>query len=113
MEERQGARSGTSSCPVGLPTPGRAPPRRTDCRGGYALGVTDPDRVYFSRVRDFARSFAARQITADRESGIIFQHGSLYRVEPIGAVELDPDFALHASHGAHRQHVSPPWRRPK
>ncbi len=62
---------------------------------GYALGVTDPDRVYFSRVRDFARSVAARQITADRESGIIFQHGSLYRVEPIGAVELDPDFALH------------------
>ncbi|WP_316313639.1 GNAT family N-acetyltransferase [Clavibacter michiganensis] len=62
---------------------------------GYAFGITDPDRVYFSRRRDFARSFAARQITSDRESGIIFQRGSLYRVEPIGAVEPDPDFSMH------------------
>ncbi len=62
---------------------------------GYALGITDPDRVYFSRDRDFALAFAARQITADRESGIIFQRGSLYRVEPIGAVEPDPDFSMH------------------
>ncbi len=60
---------------------------------GYAFGITDPDRVYFSSRRDFARSFAARQITSDRESGIVFQRGSLYRVEPIGAVEPDPDFS--------------------
>lgn len=63
-----------------------------DLQEGYALGVTNPGRVYFSSTRDFARGFAARLQIADATTGIVFQHGSLYEVEPIGAVEEDEDF---------------------
>jgi GNAT superfamily N-acetyltransferase len=59
---------------------------------GYSIGLTDPGRVYFSSDRVFARGFAARLNTRDSSTGIVFQHGALYRVEPIGDVDEDPDF---------------------
>lgn len=60
---------------------------------GYALGVTRPDRVYFSSDRDFARAYAAKFQRTDQDTGVVFERGSLYRVEPVGNVEDDPDYA--------------------
>lgn len=63
-----------------------------DLQEGYALGVTRPDRVYFSSEREFARGFAAQLRIGDATTGMVFQHGALYEVEPIGEVEEDVDF---------------------
>lgn len=60
---------------------------------GYALGVTRTDRVYFSSSRDFARAYASKFHRIDQTTGVVFERGTLYRVEPIGSVEDDPDFA--------------------
>jgi GNAT superfamily N-acetyltransferase len=60
---------------------------------GYGRSVTDPERVYFASQREFARGFAGRLQGRDRETGVVFQHGSLYEVEPLGAIDIDPDFA--------------------
>lgn len=62
-------------------------------QGGYALGVTRTDRVYFSSSRDFARAYASKFHRIDQTTGVVFERGTLYRVEPIGSVEDDPDFA--------------------
>lgn len=62
-------------------------------QAGYALGVTRPDRVYFTSDRNFARAYASRHQTGDRTTGVVYERGSLYRVEPIGAVEEDQDFS--------------------
>lgn len=58
---------------------------------GYELGVTDPERVYFSSDRELARGFAGRINIRDTVTGIVFQHGTLYEVEPLGEIERDPD----------------------
>jgi len=60
---------------------------------GYAIGLTRSNRVYFSSDRNVARAFAAMYQTADRESGIVYERGTLYRVEPEGGIEEDEDFA--------------------
>ncbi|WIE70366.1 hypothetical protein [Curtobacterium sp. MCLR17_054] len=62
-------------------------------QAGYALGVTRPDRVYFTSDRNFARAYASRHQVVDQTTGIVYERGSLYRVEPIGAVEEDQDFS--------------------
>jgi GNAT superfamily N-acetyltransferase len=62
-------------------------------QSGYALGVTRTDRVYFSSDREFARAYASKFHRIDRKTGVVFERGTLYRVEPIGSVEDDPDFA--------------------
>lgn len=62
-------------------------------QNGYALGVTRADRVYFSSRKDFARAYAARHQGVDQTTGVIAQRGTLYRVEPLGVVEEDEDFA--------------------
>ncbi|WP_431842073.1 hypothetical protein [Calidifontibacter indicus] len=54
--------------------------------------LTDPNRVYFSSSREFARAFAARRRFHEPETGVVYNHGALYRVEPIGDIEIDPDF---------------------
>lgn len=61
---------------------------------GSEANPTDPNRVYFSSSRDFAKAFAARMHTRDITTGVSFQHGALYRVEPLGDVEEDPDFKV-------------------
>lgn len=65
---------------------------RYDMQDGYALGVTKPNRVYFSSERELARGFASQFRIGDATTGIIYQHGSLYEIEPIGEVEEDEDF---------------------
>lgn len=60
---------------------------------GYGEGVTSPERVYFSSDREFARAFAALNVTHDPVTGVVVQTGTLYEVEPLGPVEHDPDFA--------------------
>ncbi|WP_162802117.1 GNAT family N-acetyltransferase [Ornithinimicrobium murale] len=57
--------------------------------------LTSPHRVYFSSNRDFAKAFASRLTIRDTTTGIAFQRGALYRVEPLGDVEVDPDFRDH------------------
>lgn len=52
---------------------------------GYADGTTDRRRVYFTTDREMARGYCGLY-KVDTETS-----GSLYRVEPIGAVEVDPD----------------------
>lgn len=52
----------------------------------------DPGLVYFSSQREFARGFAANTAVRDRLTGVIYQRGTLYRVEPVGEVLPDPDF---------------------
>lgn len=54
--------------------------------------VPDPDRVYLSSDREFARAFAALMQLRDTTTGVA-QHGTVYAVEPIGDVQVDPDFA--------------------
>lgn len=53
---------------------------------GYADGTTDARRVYFTTDREMARGYCGLYKVGDAASG------SLYRVEPIGPVEPDPDF---------------------
>jgi hypothetical protein len=48
----------------------------------YLDGTTDPDRVYFTTDRELARAFACT-----------VSSGALYRVQPLGSVEVDDDFA--------------------
>lgn len=54
--------------------------------------VSRTDRVYFASERDFARSFAS-QTEITMPSGTVISRGTLYRVEPVGPVDEDPDFA--------------------
>lgn len=54
--------------------------------------VPEPDRVYMSSDREFARGFAGLMQLRDTQTGVA-SHGALYAVEPIGDVEADPDFA--------------------
>jgi len=63
-----------------------------DLQRGYGMNVTSPERVYFSSNREFARGYAGRIQGRESETGIVFQHGALYEVEPIGEIEPDPDF---------------------
>lgn len=63
-----------------------------DLQRGYGMNVTDPERVYFSSNREFARGFAGRIQGGDSDTGIVYQHGALYEVEPLGEIEKDPDF---------------------
>lgn len=63
-----------------------------DLQRGYGMKVTDPERVYFSSNREFARGFAGRIQGGDSDTGIVYQHGALYEVEPLGEIEKDPDF---------------------
>lgn len=60
--------------------------------GNGELTPYDPSKVYFSTDLDFARAFATNTQISDAPTGVVFQRGALYRVEPIGQVELDPDF---------------------
>lgn len=53
---------------------------------GYADGTTDRRRVYFTTDREMARGYCGLY-KVDAETS-----GALYRVQPIGAVEVDPDF---------------------
>lgn len=64
-----------------------------DQQEGYALGVTKPNRVYFSSEREFARGFAALLCIRDSTTGVVHQRGALYEVQPIGSVKEDSDFA--------------------
>lgn len=70
---------------------------------GYALGITDPGRVYFTTNREFARGWAAQQAVRDPDTGISISQGALYRVRPMGSIEPDPDFA----------HTSVSWCAPR
>lgn len=63
-----------------------------DMQLGYDIALTRPDRVYFSSDREFARAFAGRIQIRDTSTGMVYQQGALYRVEPVGEVEPDPDF---------------------
>lgn len=55
-------------------------------------GESQIDRIFLASDLEFARAFAFRtEITSASGAGI--SRGSLYRVEPIGNVEEDPDFA--------------------
>lgn len=63
-----------------------------DLQRGYGMNVTDPERVYFSSNREFARGFAGRIQGGDSDTGIVYQHGALYEVEPLGEIEKDPGF---------------------
>lgn len=56
--------------------------------------VTRPDRVYFSTDREFARAYAF-QTEIEMPSGALFTRGTLYRVEPVGRVDEDPDYTGH------------------
>lgn len=56
--------------------------------------VSRTDRVYFSTDQDFARAYAF-QTEITTPSGVPAGRGTLYRVEPAGQVEEDPDFAGH------------------
>lgn len=56
------------------------------------MNVTDPERVYFSSNREFARGPAGRIQGGDSDTGIVYQYGALYEVEPQGEIEKDPDF---------------------
>jgi hypothetical protein len=56
---------------------------------GYLDGTTSTERVYFTTDREMARAF-----------GWLYQvdgtpSGALYRVEPIGTIEPDPDYSRH------------------
>lgn len=57
----------------------------------YDQGVTDPDLVYFSNDRDFARAYAF-QLELETPGGQLVNRGTLYRVEPIGDVDEDEDY---------------------
>jgi GNAT superfamily N-acetyltransferase len=81
---------GSAEAPQHGINPTRYMPRYT----GAEPNPTDPKRVYFSSSRDFAKAFAARMHTRDITTGVAFQHGALYRVEPLGDVEMDPDFEI-------------------
>ncbi len=60
-----------------------------------ALGrVSRTDRVYLSTSEEFARAYAF-QTEITTTSGQIAARGTLYRVQPLGAVEEDPDYAGH------------------
>ena len=50
----------------------------------------DPSRVYVTTDMKFARSFAAKWVSITNFAE--FGHGTLYRVRPIGGLEIDPDF---------------------
>lgn len=52
----------------------------------------NPKKVYFSSQREFARAFANNTRMADEQTGVVFQRGALYRVEPLGDIDADPDF---------------------
>lgn len=56
--------------------------------------VSRTDRVYFSTNQEFARAYAF-QTEVITPSGALTSRGTLYRIQPIGAVEEDPDFAGH------------------
>lgn len=73
---------------------GAVSPARYEQQHGYALGLTSPERVYFSSSREFAEGFAARFTMRDdiTGTGVVMQHGALYEVEPLGPIEVDPDF---------------------
>jgi len=68
-----------------------------DLQVGYEMGVTNPNRVYFSSDCELARGFAGRIQIRDTETGIVFRHGTLYEVEPLGEIERDPDGAGNVS----------------
>lgn len=53
---------------------------------GYADGTTDSRRVYFTTDREMARGYCGLYKVDDDVAG------SLYRVAPIGPVQVDPDF---------------------
>ncbi|MBT1611879.1 GNAT family N-acetyltransferase [Curtobacterium poinsettiae] len=80
-----------------------APEHRSRTTG--VAGVTRPDHVYFSTDRDFARAYAGNYSEADEETGAKLLHGTLYRVEPEGPVEVDPDFPHQVSYSATRARV--------
>lgn len=51
---------------------------------------TDPARVYVTTDKNFAASFASQWIDTKRlKAG----GGTLYRVRPVGELEIDPDYA--------------------
>jgi len=52
-----------------------------------AAEVTDRSRVYLTTEVEYARAFAALHPCGDRKRG-----GDVYRVEPAGDVEDDPDY---------------------
>ncbi|SDT03693.1 Acetyltransferase (GNAT) family protein [Brevibacterium sandarakinum] len=56
------------------------------------LDPYDASKVYFSNDIEFARAFATNTQIADSPTGVVYQRGALYRVEPIGDIEPDPDF---------------------
>lgn len=62
---------------------------------GYALGLTDRERIYFCTDYQMGRAWAARLQWRDHTTGLTVEHGTLYRVEPIGQIEPDPDFPDH------------------
>jgi len=53
---------------------------------------TNLDRVYFSSEREFARAFGYRNELI-LPNGHRIRRGALYRVQPAGQIEEDPDFA--------------------
>lgn len=51
--------------------------------------IADTSRTYITPIREFARSYAKRLEPLVADPGFA---GSLYRVEPLGPLEHDPDF---------------------
>lgn len=68
-------------------------------------GITRPDHVYFTTHRDFARAYAGNYSEAHELTGAKYLHGTLYRVEPEGPIEFDPDFPQRVSYSATRARV--------
>lgn len=92
---------GVPGLKVGTVLLSRAEARRTGVdlnadglRNGQSEDVTHPERVYFSTEKEFARGFAAMHQIAEHTTGIVYERGTLYEVEPIGPVETDTDFRV-------------------
>ncbi|WP_166996965.1 GNAT family N-acetyltransferase [Paramicrobacterium fandaimingii] len=76
-----------------------------DLQNGYDANVTDPERVYFSSKREFARGYAGLIQTRDLDTGAVFRQGALYEVEPMGRIANDPDFDKGVSWCASRARI--------
>jgi len=63
-----------------------------DAQAGYDLGVTNPDRVYFTSDLEVARAFASLHAVRDDRTGVIVERGAVYEVAPSGPITEDEDF---------------------